>query len=124
MPRPALTLVASHSFTKVNAAPRKMSLAGQARAVTSGAVDPVALKSVLAANWSRFCMLAFPDDVDAGAAFFAVTGQCFRNWLAGDVCRPSGHHVALAVLRFGPVVAGLLAEGAAPQLRPQMMQAA
>ncbi|MGL5735053.1 MAG: hypothetical protein ACRCYS_09330 [Beijerinckiaceae bacterium] len=83
-------------------------------------VDPVVLKAALAANWSRFCMLAFPDDVAGGAAFFAVTEQCFRNWVAGDVCRPSGQHVTMAVLGFGPVVADLLAEGAldaAPALR-------
>jgi hypothetical protein len=119
MPRPALSLVASRPLTKVNAGPVQMSLAGQGRAV-----DPALLKQVLAANWSRVCMLAFPDDVDAGAAFFAVTGQCFRNWLAGDVCRPSGHHVTLAVLRFGPVVADLLAEGATSQHQPQLRQVA
>ena len=116
--RSRLSLVVN-PLTPVNTLPGQNSLAGFA-------VDPVALRAVLAGNWSRFCMQAFPDDTAKGAAFFAVTEQCFRNWVAGDVCRPSGHHVALAVLRFGPMVADLLAEGAAraPLPRPHLVRVA
>ena len=107
-PRPALSLVSG----SVNHFAGQRSLRPARLPVTGPAISPAALKDALAANWSRFCMRAFPDDVEGGAAFFDVTVQCFRNWLAGDVCRPSGHHVTLAVLRFGPVVAEMLGDGA------------
>lgn len=75
-------------------------------------LDARALRGVLAANWSRFVMLAYPDDLDGCAADFDVTVQCVRNWIAGDVCRPLGHHVAYALWRWRDLALDLLVEGA------------
>lgn len=107
MSRPVLSLIVNAAPAKVNASGLQRSLAPSRRRI-----DPAALKARLAGNWSLFLMRAFPDDVAGGAAFFGVTEQCFRYWIDGDHCRPSGHHVAMAAFCFGADLIDLLADGA------------
>jgi hypothetical protein len=110
MSRPALSLVPS---VKVNAPPRQMSLPVNQ---SSPLPSPADVRVVLASNWGRFCLARFAD-ADACAAFFGVTRQCAWNWMESDRHRPSGHHVAYAILRFGPDLAAFLAGATAPALR-------
>jgi hypothetical protein len=110
MSRPALSLVPS---VKVNAPPRQMSLPVNQ---SSPLPSPADVRAVLSANWGRFCLARFAD-AEACAEFFGVTRQCAWNWMESDRHRPSGHHVAYAILRFGPDLAAFLAGAAAPVLR-------
>ena len=117
MSRPALSLV--HS-TKVNALPRQMSLSG---GCATALPSPGDVRVVLAANWGRFCLARFAD-AEACAAFFGVTRQCAWNWMESDRHRPSGHHVAYAILRFGPDLAAFLAGAGAGAVAPALRVAA
>ena len=83
---------------------KSFALRRQGRGASAGLAD------VLAANWSRFCMASFADVADC-RDFFGVTGQCARNWMEGDVCRPASQHLLRAILAFGPDLVDLLADG-------------